>query len=126
MKKISSYLLLAPALILITATSVQAHDSNIRTLAGIIMHLNHYPSSSEQDVLSGIAAGHHATAGEKILASALKHMQHRVSGSDAEKLHQLQSDASASKQEQALASILLGINHHSSDSDKQKLKSLLE
>jgi len=126
MKKILQYMLLVPALFLMTISSVQAADSDISTMAGIVMHLNHYPDSGEQEKLAGIVAESQASAGEKVLAKALGNMRHKVSDSDAGKLRRLQSDANASKQEKELAAILLGIVHHPSDSDKQRLKSLLD
>jgi len=126
MKKILQYLLFVPVIFLMTLVSAQAAGSDISTMAVIIMHLNHYPDSREQEKLAGIVADEHASAGEKVLASALKNMHHSVGGSDAEKLHRLQADASASKQEKELAAILLGITHHPSAADKQKLKSLID
>jgi len=126
MKKVLQYLLLVPALLLITFSSAQAADADIGTMAAIIMHLNHYPNSADQDKLAAIEADRQASVGEKVLANALKNMRHKVSGNDADQLRRLQSDAAASKQEKELATILLGIAHHPSASDKQKLKRLID
>jgi len=128
MKKVLQYLLLVPALFLITFSSAQAADADadIATMAAIIMHLNHYPNSVDQDKLAAIEADRQASVGEKALANALKNMRHKVSGNDADQLRRLQSDAAASKQEKELATILLGIAHHPSASDKKKLKRLID
>ena len=126
MKKLLSVLWLLPALLLIAMPVAQASDGHISAMAGIVMHLNHYPDNNDQKVLAAIASDQHATAGEKILAAALQHMQHRVTDSDAGRLRQLLADASASRQEHSLATILLGIAHHPSASDKQQLKALLD
>jgi len=126
MKKILSYLILVPALLLIAIPSVQAADSAISTMAGIVMHLNHYPDSSEMKTLADISRDRHMTTGEKELANALMHFHHRVTEGDAPLLRQLQGDAAASAQEKELAAILLGIAHHPSASDKQRLRALTD
>ena len=126
MKKIFPYMALASLLFLLTAPLAEAADSNIGVMAGIVMHLNHYPSSDEQTQLAAIAGNKKSTAGEKVLANALMHMRHQVNAADAALLHQLQNAAAASSQEKELAGILLGIMHHPSSADKQRLKSLLD
>jgi len=125
MKKIIPYLFILPALWILTLSPAQAADSNISSMAGIVMHLKHYPNGNEKEQLAAIVSDQQTTAGEKALASALKNMQHKVSGSDANALQQLQSDPSASNQERELATILLGIAHSPSTQDKNRLKALM-
>jgi hypothetical protein len=125
MKKILQAMVLASLLFVFAIPSATAADSNISTMAAIVMHLNHYPASGEQEKLAAIVADAHASAGEKVLAKALKNMRHKVTDSDAALLRQLQSDAAASAQEKELAAILSGITHHPSAGDKQKLKALI-
>jgi len=101
-----------------------AHDATIRNLAGIIMHLNHYPSDAEKHELEALASDKHVTQGERTLASALMNMQHSVGGDDATALRALTANKDASQSERELADILLGIHHHPSANDQQRLKSL--
>ncbi len=127
MKKTVVSLLVLPVLLaMIMTPAALANGTAIGTMAGIIMHLNHYPGSGERKVLDGIVNDKHATSGEKALAGALMRMQHRVGGADAARLRELISDKHASKAEQTLADILLGIAHHPSGSDRQRLKALIE
>jgi len=126
MKKTIVSLLMLPALFMGTASVVLAQGSAIGDMAGIVMHLNHYPSASEKKVLDGIVNDKHATAGEKVLAGALMRMQHSVGGADAAKLRALLSDKHAGKAEQTLADILLGVAHHPSARDKKRLQSLMQ
>lgn len=125
MRKGFHYFLLVPAIVMAMGSVALAADSAISTMAGIVMHLNHYPSGSEKETLAGIVHDGHATAGEKTLAAALMNMKHSVGGSDARKLHNLISDDHASKQEKALADVLLGLAHHPSAADKERLQSLM-
>jgi len=125
MKKIFASLWVFPVLLLAAMPAVQAHESALSTMAGMVMHLNHYPSADEKSMLAGIAADAHATAGEKLLAGALSRMQHQVGGTDTDALRALSADKHASKDERTLAGILLGISHHASGADKEQLKALL-
>jgi len=125
MKKILSLLFVLPVVLFSALPMVSAHESSVSTMAGIVLHLNHYPSNDEKTTLAEIVADAHATAGEKALAGALARMQHHVDGADAAALRALAADAHAAKGEQVLANVLLGINHHASDADKARLKALL-
>jgi len=126
MKRLLPYLMIIPLTLM--ANSATAHEDSspaISTMAGIVMHLNHYPSDSEKQALQEIIDDMHATAGERTLAGALKRMQHQVGGDDAEKLMALKNDAQASEAEREFADILLGITHHPSSNDEQRLQNLL-
>jgi len=124
MRKIIGSLLVLPVLFWTAVPVASASDSAISTIAGIVMHLNHYPGSSEKQTLADITRDDHATAGEKALAGALMRMQHSVKGSDATALQDLASNKHASHDERELADILLGISHHPSSSDMRRLQSL--
>jgi len=124
MRKTIGSLLVLPVLLWAVATVALAGGSSISTMAGIMMHLNHYPGSSEKQTLANIIRDDRATAGEKILAGALTRMRHSVQGNDATALRSLASDKQANQGERELADILLGISHHPSSSDMQRLQSL--
>lgn len=114
---------LLSALLMFTAAPVFA-DSAIQQMAGITLHLHHYPSDAEKQTLRGIADDASATAGERALATALMNMEHKVGGADRQKLQELlQSDATPAA-ERTLAGVLLGINHKPSAADTEKLRPL--
>jgi len=125
MKKIIGFLLVLPVLLWATAPAAFAGDSAVSTMAGMVMHLNHYPGDSEKQTLANIIHDDHATAGEKDLAGALMRMRHSVQGNDALALRTLTSDKQANHDERELADILLGITHHPSSSDMRRLQSLI-
>lgn len=124
MKKIIGSLLVLPILLWITAPAALASGSTVSTMTGIVMHLQHYPSSGEKKMLANIIQNDQATAGEKVLAGALMRMQHAVQGADAVALQALVADKQASHSARELADILLGIKHKPSSNDMQRLKSL--
>jgi len=124
MRKTIGSLLVLPVLLWAVAPVALAGSSAISTMAGIMLHLNHYPGNSEKQTLANIIHDDHATDGEKTLAGALMRMQHSIKGTDAAALRALTSDKLASQGERELADILLGINHHPSSSDRQQLQSL--
>jgi len=114
------------ALLWAAIPTASAHDASIKDMAGIIMHLNHYPSEGEKQELAAMAGDNHLSTGERALAGALMRMQHSVEGEDAAALRTLSADKNASPDERELADILLGIHHHPSASDQQRLKALSE
>ncbi len=126
MRKSIAYLVLLPAMLVGMASMGLAHGNAVSTMAGIVMHLNHYPSESEKKVLTEIAQDAHATAGEKVLAGALIRMRHQVDAADAAKLRTLAADSQAGKDEREFADILLGIAHHPSAADRQRLQTLMK
>lgn len=114
------------ALMWVAIPAASAHDASIKNMAGIIMHLNHYPSDNEKQELAAIAGDDDLTPGERTLAGALMRMKHAVEGKDAAALRALAADKHAAPDERELADILLGIHHHPSGIDKQRLKALTE
>lgn len=98
--------------------------SAIEQMAGITLHLNHYPSDAEKAALRGIADDPAATAGERALATALMNMEHKVGGADRQKLEALVKADGTPAAERTLAEVLLGINHKPSAADKEKLRPL--
>jgi len=116
--------LLLPLMFAALPAAANAGGDAIRTMANIILHLNHYPSEGEKQTLRTILGEAKATTGKKIIAGALLHMRHMVGGDDAAALRSLASDPKASKDERELASILLGIHHHPSAEDVRILRKL--
>jgi len=101
-----------------------AGDSGLKTMAHILMGLNHYPSDSEKQTLKGIVNGS-GSSHQKTIATAMINMQHKAGASDVPKLKSIAGDGKASQGEKDLANILLGLNHSASSSDKAKLKSMM-
>jgi hypothetical protein len=126
MKNKYLWILLSIASLMLGAQSAQAASPAVREMAGIMMHLNHYPSDAEKDRLKVIAADAGSTGQERVIATAIQNLEHQVAAADAAKLKQVAGDMSASTEVRELASIVLSINHRPSGADKKKLKMMMK
>lgn len=108
----------------IPAAASQAESQNVRTIAGILAKLNHFPNDAEKTTLRGIVDSASATAHEKTLAQALVNMQHAVGAADKPKVEALAQDASAPASVRTIAGILARVNHTASEADKAALTKL--
>jgi hypothetical protein len=95
-----------------------------RTMAEIMIGLNHYPSDAEKDKLNKLAGEATTTADEKTIAHALVNLKHKADAADVPKLEAVTKDAAAPAAVKSLASILLSLSHHPSDADIAKLKQI--
>jgi hypothetical protein len=120
-----SYILAGLVLALcLAAGAAQAESAAIRTMAGITMKLEHFPSDADKEKLTAIIDSDDSTEEEASIAMALVNLQHKVGEKDAERLADIVDDDMADPDARALAGILLGINHMASDADKQKLATI--
>jgi hypothetical protein len=128
-KEIPMRLLLPTALALLmtvgAAIPVAADEAaNVRTMAGILAKLNHFPSDAEKKSLQAIVDDKTAGAHEKTLAQAIINTQHTVSAADKPKVEAITKDAAASAGLKTLADVLTKLNHTPSEADKQALTKL--
>jgi hypothetical protein len=93
------------------AAAVQAPSANVRTMAGILAKLNHFPSDAEKATLGGIVKNDAATAHEKTLAQALINTMHTANAADKPKLEAILKDPAAPQGVKALAGVLASVNH---------------
>ena len=103
-----------------------ADDSAIPVLAGITMHLNHFPTDDDKDALNAILDSDDSSDEAATIAMALLNMQHKVTEADAERLQDLIDDDTTDAAARKLAAVLIGINHSPSDADKAVLATLAE
>ena len=104
-------------------TAFAASDA-IKTMGGIMMKLNHYPSDAEKETLKGIVNGG-ASDAEKTLATAMINLQHAATAEDKKKLQKLIEDDSTPGPVRALAKVIANLNHMPSGDDKKVLKDLM-
>lgn len=123
-RKITFAALAASILFVTTSPSLvsAAATDAVKTMAKIILNLNHYPSDSEKTQLKTIATS--GSEQEKVLAGAMINLQHKVADGDKKALEQLKSDEYSSPEVKDLAGILLSLNHQPSDADKKKLSAI--
>ena len=108
----------------IVVSQAIAGDENIKTMAQIMMNLNHYPSASEKETLREISLK--STDGyEKTMATAMINLEHAATAEDKKKLSKIIKDDAAPAEVKTLAKIIHDLNHKPSSDDKKKLKDLM-
>lgn len=110
--------------LLLTAGLAVADSAAVRTLAGITMNLNHFPSDEDKVALKAIIDSDDTSEEEAAIAMALFNMQHEVTEVDADRLADIVDDDASDATARKLAGVLLGIKHVPSDDDKAALAAL--
>jgi len=116
----------AMAGLMLGAQSALAASQAVREMAGIIVHLEHYPSSDEKGKLKSIADNMASTAQERVLARAIMNLKHKAADEDKDKLKQVMNDAAAPAEVRDLAGIILNMSHMPSAADKSKLEQMMK
>lgn len=104
--------------------SFAGNNESVKTMANIMMHLNHFPSDSEKRQLMNLRNSSDSES-IKVIANAMINLQHSASSRDKPLLEKVMKDSSAPQQIRDLASIIYNINHKPSNSDKQKLSTMI-
>ena len=112
--------------LMLGAQAALAASAAVREMAGIMMHLEHYPSDAEKAKLKAIVADKGSTEQERVIATAITNLKHKVAAGDADKLKKVAADTSAPAEVRDLASIVLNVNHMASDADKGKLQMMMK
>ena len=112
--------------LMLGAQAAPAASAAVRDMAGIMMHLEHYPSDADKAKLKAIVDDKGSTEQERVIATAITNLNHKVAAGDADKLKKVVGDMSAPAEVRDLAGIVLNINHMPSAADKSKLQMLLK
>ena len=92
-----------------------------KTMAGILVKLNHNASDAEKATLKTIVDNKTASEAERTVAQALINLQHRVSDADKPKLEALVKDKATPESLRTISTVILSLNHMPSAADKEKL-----
>jgi len=103
-----------------------AASGAVREMAGIMVHLEHFPSDAEKGKLKSIADNMASTVQESVLARAIMNLKHKAAAEDKDKLKQVMDDSSAPAEVRELAGIILNLNHMPSAADKSKLEQMMK
>jgi hypothetical protein len=124
----SRYLLYLVSMVglLLGAQSALAASMAVREMAGIVVHLAHYPSDAEKAKLQGIVDSRDSTGPERVLAGAIMNLKHKARAADKDRLRLLVNDAAAPAEVRDLAGIVMSINHKPSAEDKRKLEKMMK
>ncbi|MEO8332223.1 MAG: hypothetical protein ABI479_07290, partial [Gallionella sp.] len=112
--------------LMLGSQSALAASAAVREMAGIMVHLEHYPSDAEKAKLKSIVDNKGSTEQERVLATAISNLKHKAAASDQDKLKHVMDDASAPAEVRDLAGIVLNISHMPSAADKGKLEKMMK
>ena len=126
MKNRFLWMVLSVVALMAGAQPALAASAAVREMAGIMMHLEHYPSDAEKARLNAIAADQGSSAQERVIATAMLNLKHHAAAGDVDKLKMVSGDISAPVEVRELAGIVLSLNHMPSTADKGKLETMLK
>ena len=109
----------------ISQNAIASGSSSEKTMAKILSHLNHYPSSSEKIELSTII-NNSESIHEKAVATAIINLQHSASSAAKKELKKVMDDGHSSTQLKDIAGIVFRLNHQPSRSDKKLLTAIID
>jgi len=97
----------------------------VKTIAGVLVGLNHFPSAEDKAALAAIAADESNGMAVRALANAVANIQHAATAEDKAAMKQIVASDMADSQSKSLAQIVLGINHVPSAEAKASLQAML-
>jgi len=104
--------------------AVAQESKAVKTIAGILMTVNHFPSDDQKKTLTALAAESTTTADEKVLIQAVLSMQHSISAADKPKVEAVMKSTTAPAGVKSLATILDHFLHMANAADKATLGKL--
>jgi hypothetical protein len=105
----------------VVSLAAQTQSANVKTMAGILVKLNHFPSDAEKATLKAIVDNKASPEAERTVAQALINLQHQVGSADKPKLEALVKDKATAEPIRTLSTVILSLNHMPSAADKAKL-----
>ena len=118
-------LLMSAVLFCFAAPASADNEEAVKTIAGILMNLNHFPSADEKETLAKIAEDEAVGQAFRAVALAVHNMQHSATAADKERLSQILASDMAAAEAKALAEIVMGINHMPSAEAKASLQAMI-
>ena len=80
-----------------------AESKAVQTMAGILLHLQHFPTDADKQSLKQITEDKSATKDERTVAQALMDVQHTAAATDKPKLEAIVKDDNAASSVKTLA-----------------------
>ncbi|NKB32087.1 MAG: hypothetical protein GKR91_03220 [Pseudomonadales bacterium] len=119
--------LLALALVVVVSPSLFAADnaSATKTIAGVLVNLNHFPSDGEKAELAALSEDDGVGRAFRAIANAVANMQHAVSADDKDIMNRIIASERAHANAKLFAEILLDLNHTANDETKVRLQELM-
>lgn len=100
--------------------SLAQDDSDLKTIAGIVVGMNHFPSDADKATLMGIAENSERR-GIQLIATAVGNIAHAANAEGKEAMSRVIAAEQAPANVKAVAEVVLGFNHMASDDAKAVL-----
>ena len=97
-------------------------DSHTKTMAAMLITLEHFPSTADKEVLQSIIDSATATANEKIIATAIMNLEHQATAEDKDKLQIIIDDTASTAIEITLATIVHAFDHMTTEEENDELQ----
>lgn len=118
-------LLLITALAIFSPLTMADDAAATKTIAGVLVNLNHFPSADEKAALKALTEDESAGQAFRTVALAVHNIQHAATAEDKEALAALMANDMAAPAAKKLAEIVAGINHMPSADAKMALQAML-
>ena len=119
---------LALALVVLVTLAVRPlvaqESAATKSVAGILLTINHFPNDADKKTLTTLAGQSSTTAQEKVLIAAIVGMMHSINAADKPKVEAVMKDAKASAGVKQIATILSTFLHTASADEKAALKKI--
>ncbi|MDP6652391.1 MAG: hypothetical protein QGF90_09855 [Gammaproteobacteria bacterium] len=120
-RKIMAIVLIA----VFSQVSLADNASATKTIAGVLVNLNHFPSDGQEAALQAVSSDESAGRGFQMIAAAVANLRHAATAADKEIMTRIIASDRTTAQAKALAEIVLGITHVPSDEAKAALQAML-
>ena len=129
LRLISTSILVSTCIGLFSAAAIAQSGENgaaLKTIAGIVASLNHFPSDADKATLSEIAGNDNLAQGVRAMARTFSNISHSANDQGKAAMARIQENAQAPDYAKQLAGIIAGINHTASNAEKATLAELFQ
>lgn len=113
------------ALALVASPALAEETKAVKTVAGMLLTLNHFPNDANKATLKLLVDDKTTTPQELVLVGAVMNLQHTVGAADKPKVDALIADKTTTPAVRTLATVLSKFTHMATDADKTEMKKLL-
>lgn len=117
--------LLVAALGMFSQFALADNESAAKSIAGVLVNFNHFPSAEEKVALQAISEDEGTGRAFRAVALAVHNMQHAATAEDKAIMAQIMTNDMAASEAKELAGIVAGINHMPSAEAKTALQAML-
>jgi hypothetical protein len=116
---------LLAAMVLSLSTPLFAENTEIGSMAGILLEMNHFPNEAQTAALQAIMADSQVDASVRVIAKAIRSIKHQATAQDKQVLSAIAADDKKSAGTRTLAGVVINFNHQVTAFQKPQLEALV-